>query len=225
MNNPNALNDFNTACDEFIKGKYILIDIKINTIVSNIENNDTLYNLVRKCLSNFDFSSSIDEYLIKKENGYSLCFPNENEKIIAFVYSVLKMFQNNEFEFYNFLSKFYSVEKASTPDFNNFASLIISPFKTAINSLYNIKTPNNNDQIDYFSKLMSTLPILANNIDNFKLKLNEKEEFSMLLNSLYLACEKNDKKTVYSLMIGLDYFTKYNKKARSAYLSLEECFE
>ena len=46
----------------------------------------------------------------------------------------------------------------------------------------------------------------------------------MLLNSLYLASEKNDKKLVFSLMIGLDYFTKANKRAREFYYMIEECF-
>ena len=36
---------------------------------------------------------------------------------------------------------------------------------------------------------------------------------------------KNDKKLVFSLMIGLDYFTRAHKKSRNAYLTLEECFE
>ena len=55
-------------------------------------------------------------------------------------------------------------------------------------------------------------------------KVNEKEEFTLLLNALYIASENNDKKQVFALMIGLDYFTKVNKRARNAYLSLEECF-
>ena len=58
----------------------------------------------------------------------------------------------------------------------------------------------------------------------FRLKVNEKEEFTLLLNALYIASENNDKKQVFALMIGLDYFTKVNKRARNAYLSLEECF-
>ena len=61
-------------------------------------------------------------------------------------------------------------------------------------------------------------------MDAYKLSLNEKEEFTMLLNSLYLACEKNDKNLVYSLMIGLDYFAKAHKHVKPAYFSLEECF-
>ena len=72
---------------------------------------------------------------------------------------------------------------------------------------------------------MSTIKLILKNLDLYKLNINQKEEFTMLLNSLYLASEKNDKKLVFSLMIGLDYFTKANKKSRNAYLSLEECFE
>ena len=61
-------------------------------------------------------------------------------------------------------------------------------------------------------------------MENLKLGLNEKEEYKLLLNSLYVASDKNDKNLVYSLMIGIDYFTKHNKKVRKTYLALEECF-
>ena len=72
---------------------------------------------------------------------------------------------------------------------------------------------------------MTTIKLIVKNLDSYKLNMNQKEEFTMMLNSLYLASEKNDKKLVFSLMIGLDYFTKCNKKSRHAYLMLEECFE
>ena len=62
------------------------------------------------------------------------------------------------------------------------------------------------------------------NINGYKLKMNEKDEFTMLLNSLYIAAEKNDKKLVYSLMVAIDYFSRYNRKTRSAYFMLQECF-
>ena len=72
---------------------------------------------------------------------------------------------------------------------------------------------------------MTTIKLILKNIDSCKLNMNQKEEFTMLLNSLHMASEKNDKKLVFSLMIGIDYFSKSNKKARNAYYMLEECFE
>lgn len=229
MSNIQELANFNNACDEFIRGKYILVDIKINSILNIIDEEEKLSNIVKDSLVNFDFAEGITEYLIEVKDGYRLALPKEKEKIVAFVYSLLSHFKNNEIDFYSFLSKFYNKEdEVNNADFNDFASLIMSPFKNAMNSLYSsrhVLVDTGEYQDNYYNKLKVTIKLIADNIDMYKLKLNEKEEFSMLLNSLYLASEKNDKKMVFSLMIGLDYFTKCNKKARQAYLSLEECFE
>ncbi|MFQ6752579.1 MAG: hypothetical protein ACLRFL_03345 [Clostridia bacterium] len=220
---------FNNACDEFIAGKYILVDIKIGSILNIINNDEKLKSIISDSLSNYDFNTKLKEFIVDTDNGYRLSMPANDDEIIAFVYCLLTNFKKNDIDFYQFLSKFYNKEdEINNKDFNNFASMIITPFKNAINSLYSRRHVliNSDDyQDNYYNKIKTTIHLIVDNIDNFKLKLNEKEEFSMLLNSLYLASEKNDKKLVFSLMIGLDYFTKCNKKARNAYLSLEECFE
>lgn len=220
---------FNNACDEFIAGKYILVDIKIGSILNIINNDEKLKSIISDSLSNYDFNTKLKEFIVDTDNGYRLSMPANDDEIIAFVYCLLTNFKKNDIDFYQFLSKFYNKEdEINNKDFNNFASMIITPFKNAINSLYSRRHVliNSDDyQDNYYNKIKTTIHLIVDNIDNFKLKLNEKEEFSILLNSLYLASEKNDKKLVFSLMIGLDYFTKCNKKARNAYLSLEECFE
>ena len=127
---------------------------------------------------------------------------------------------------YDFLQKFYSIDN-STNNFTNFANEIIQPFKEAVNSLYSkrhILVDSDDYQSNIYNKIKTTIGLIIKNLDNYKLDLNSKEEFKLLLNSLFLASEKNDKKLVYSLMIGIDYFTKAHKKSRVAYLSLEECF-
>ena len=137
-------------------------------------------------------------------------------------------FTSGSLKFYNFLTQFYGEETANEKAFNEFAKTVIIPFKNAINTIYSkrhILVETNDYQNNIYNKIMSTIKLIVKNLDAYKLNMNQKEEFTMLLNSLYLASEKNDKKLVYSLMIGLDYFTKSNKKSRVAYLSLEECFE
>ena len=52
----------------------------------------------------------------------------------------------------------------------------------------------------------------------------EKEELELLLNAMIEASAKNDKKLVYTLMVGLEYFVKANKRARQIYLQLKDCF-
>ena len=137
-------------------------------------------------------------------------------------------FKSGSLDFYQFLTQFYGAENANGKEFSEFAKSVIIPFKNAINSIYSkrhVLVETNDYQNNIYNKIMSTIKLIMKNLDAYKLNMNQKEEFTMLLNSLYLASEKNDKKLVFSLMIGLDYFTKCNKKSRVAYLSLEECFE
>lgn len=230
MNNQSIheLIPFNTACDEFILGKYILADIKIASILKIIADDEKLKNIISSCIDDYDFNAAFS--LASKENnkGFILTLPTNEKEIIAFVYNLLYRFDNKVYDFYDFIARYYKIEgEHNGKEFYNFANAIIIPFKNAINDIYSkrhVIVDTDDYQTNYYNKIKTCVRMIMKNIDNYKLKMNEKEEFTMLLNSLFIASEKNDKKLVYSLMIGLDYFTKVNKKSRSAYLSLEECF-
>ncbi len=221
------LKSFNTACDEFVSGKYILADMKIASILKLIADDEKLTNIINSCMLDYDFQVELRKLAVVGENSSTLSLPLDDEKdIIAFVYNLLYKFKSNEFDLNKFLTQFYGEENSK--QYSEFARNIIIPFKNAINSIYSkrhILIETDDYQNNIYNKIMATIKLIIKNVDAYKLNMNQKEEFTMLLNSLYLASEKNDKKLVYSLMIGLDYFTKSNKKSRVAYLSLEECFE
>lgn len=223
MNIIQDLQPFNSACEEFIAGKYLLADIKISSILTILDNNDKLKNLVNNCIQNFNFNAEYSKFL-EVNNIY---FLKTEAEIVAFVYSLLYQFKTAKLDFYKFLSQIYGLED-NNKTFSSFTNEIFIPFKNAINNVYSkyhIFTDTDEYQNNVYNKLMSTTKLILNNLDVYKLNMNQKEEFTMLLHSLFIASEKNDKKLVYSLMIGLDYFSKSNKKSRNAYLSLEECFE
>ncbi len=219
---------FNTACDEFILGKYILADIKIASILHIISEDEKIKNIVSSCIDDYDFNTAFSQASRENEKGFTLTIPTEEKEVIAFVYNLLYRFDNKIYDFYDFLARYFKNEgEPNGKEFYNFANAIIIPFKQAINDIYSkrhIIVDTDDYQTNYYNKIKNCIRVIMKNIDNYKLKLNEKEEFTMLLNSLFIASEKNDKKLVYSLMIALDYFSKVNKKSRSAYLSLEECF-
>lgn len=226
MNTVQELIPFNKACEEFVSGKYILADIKISSILKIVEADAKIRDIISSCCENFNFQNSFNKAIISEEDNIIFNIPNHEKEIVAFVYNLLSAFKNNTINFYDFLNKFYPGENSNS-DFLSFSNSIITPFKNAINTIYSkrhILVETNDYQNDIYNKIKTTIKLILTNSDNYKLKMNEKEEFTLLLNSLYFASEKNDKKLVYSLMIGLDYFSKCNKKTRSAYLSLEECF-
>lgn len=228
MSNIQELKPFNKACEEFILGKYILVDMKISSILKLIAEDEKLTNIVNSCLQDYDFSSNFKKCIVLNGESFSLVMPINEKEIIAFVYSLLYKFQSGNIDFYEFLTRYFNTDGDNNKEFAEFAKTVIAPFNNAINSMYSkrhIIVETSDYQNNYYNKIMSTIKLILKNLDLYKLNMNQKEEFTMLLNSLYLASEKNDKKLVFSLMIGLDYFTKSNKKSRNAYLSLEECFE
>ena len=230
MNNQvvHDLINFNTACDDFVNGKYILADVKISSLLNIIAEDNKLRNIVASTLENYDFKEKLINATKSEGNGYILILPTDEKEIIAFVYSLFYRFNNKSIDFYDFISQYYkSDDENPGKEFYNFANAIITPFKNAINSIYSkrhVIVEADDYQKNYYNKLITTVKLIVKNIDNYKLKMNEKEEFTMLLNSLYLASQKNDKKLVFSLMVALDYFSRCNKKTRNAYLMLEECF-
>ena len=228
MSNTLDLNKFNIICDELIAGKYILVDIKISSLINAINEDEKIKSIVASCLSNYDFSSNFNNSVTQFNNFLRLTPPTDENEIIAYVYNLIYRIKNKDISLYEFLLKYFSGEDVeSGVEFKNFCTTLIVPFKNAINNIYNkrhVIIDADDYQNNIYNKIKLTIELIYKNMDNYKLKLTEKEEFSMLLNSLYSASDQNNKKLVYSLMIGLDYFTKANKKARTAYLSLEECF-
>lgn len=218
---------FNTVCDEFIAGKFILPEVKIAAILNMIAENDKLKNIISLCINGYNFDDNLENMVVDDGKNLILNLPSEDENIIAFVYNLLYRIENKQIKFNDFVAKFFVPKTENSSCFNEFAKSCITPFKEAINTCYtnrHVRVEAPEYQNNYFNKLKTAVKLILGNIDNYKLKMSEKEEFSMLLNSLYIASERNDKKLVFSLMIGLDYFTKCFKKARVAYLTLEECF-
>lgn len=225
--NISELASFNTACDDFLAGKYILADIKISTILKTISADQKISNIVSSCLDSFEFETLFYSSIKNNDGEFFISLPNDNKQVIAFVYGLLYRLNNKTINFNDFISQYFATNENSSKEYDKFAYAIIMPFKQAINNIYSkrhVIVESDDYQNNYYNKIKIQLRLIMENINNYKLKINEKEEFTMLLNSLYIASDKNDKKLVFSLMIGLDYFTKCNKKCRVAYLSLEECF-
>ena len=214
------LKQFNLSCDDFIAGKYILANIKVKALINSIHSSEKLTDLVSSVLDGFDFNTAFKESVTSQ----GLKLPVGNQNIIAYCFNVLYNLDVGTVTFLDFLSKYFSSEKLSGgEEFKLFADTIIEPFKKAINLEY-AKTYEMTASEDYqnnlYHKLSNVAKVNLENIEEIRLKDIEKEELELLLNAMIDASDKNDKKLVYTLMVGLEYFVKYNKRARNIYLQL-----
>jgi len=217
------LTTFNNACDELISGKYILVDIKISNILNIINNDNKLKDIVQECSNSFNYINLFNESI----KGSKLELPTNENQIVCIVYNVLYQIKNKYIDLNSFLDDYFVSFDNYDEKLVAFMNILIVPFKQAVGNLFIKKhhiVDSNEYQNNCYNKIKNMIKLISNNIDNYKLDINAKEEFTMLLNSLYSASDKNDKQLVYSLMIAIDYFSKYFKKTRKAYLALEECF-
>ena len=206
------LNQFNIACEQLLGGKYILIDIKISALLKIIDENEKLKNIVSNSLNEYDFS-----FAFNNELNINILLPESDKEIVAFVYTFLYKFKNNEL----------NLGENANEVITQLITALMPKFQNAMNNLYNKnhqEIETNEFHQNIYNNIKSTISLVLENLDKYKFNTTNKEEFLMLINSLFQASDKNDKKLVYSLMIGLDYFTQANKKLRTIYLSLEECF-
>ena len=184
------LNQFNNACDEFVSGKYILIDLKISSILNLIADDEKLTNIVNSCLQEYKFSEQAKKYMSQNGETASFSLPTIDKEIVSFVYNLLYKFNAKTIDFYEFLKVYYNAENAGGKEFGEFARTIITPFKDAINSIYSkrhVLVETNDYQNNIYNKIMTTIKLIIKNVDSYKLNINQKEEFTMMLNSLYLA--------------------------------------
>lgn len=220
----NDLKQFNNACNDFLSGKYILANIKLKAILQSINENEKLTDIVSDCIDSFNFDDKFRESIISGR----IILPATDKDIIAYCFNILYNLDIGTVGLMDFINKYFTSDELSGgEEFKLFTNTIIKPFNEAINRLYT-QTYLLSDSIDYqsniYHKLMNISKVNIDNIEKFKLKEIESEELTLLLTALSDACEKSNKKLVYALMVGIEYFVKINKKAKEVYLQLKDCF-
>lgn len=219
------LKRFNEACQDFLAGKYILANLKLKALINTINGSEKLTDIVSSSLDGFDFNTSFRNSV--SQNG--LFLPEGDKNVIAYCFNIIYNLDAGTITFLDFLNKYFgATELTGGEEFKLFANTIIKPFQDAINSRYNeiyVLNESKDYQENIYHKLINVSKINIDNISNLRLKEIEQEELELLLNGLITASENCDKKLVYALMVGLEYFVKSNKKARAVYLQLKDCFE
>lgn len=128
-----------SSCNEMIDGKFILADYKIANILKNITSSKEVYNLIANQMNNFNFEREFSKAQLRgsaKPNKFKL--PDEDEKVLPFIFCILVGIKNKELDFDFFLKEYYSDENGRAEEYSNFASEIILPFRNIIAKYFEI---------------------------------------------------------------------------------------
>lgn len=218
------LKKFNEACEDFLAGKYILANLKLKTLLNVINDSDRLIGIVSNALDGFDFTEAFKNSV----TAQGLVLPDSVNDVIAYCYNIIYNLDAGNITFLDFLNKYFISETLTGgEEFRLFAQTIVKPFQESIIARYNevyIISETQDYQNNTYHKLLNVARLNIDNISGLKLKEIEQEELQLLLNGIAIASENCDKKLVYALMVGIEYFVKSNKRAKPIYLQLKDCF-
>ena len=124
------LERFVREVNNFSTSKFILYESKLSRLLSSLSSNQTVYDVIEKCLRGFDFEVEFKRSM----NAAKVSLPGKHEKLIALVYCVLVEIDGKKIDFYKFLKTYFSSTEINLC-FAKFIEEMIVPFKNAMLSI------------------------------------------------------------------------------------------
>ena len=121
------IDDFLNAVSSTLESKYIFIDRKISDILISIAKSSDVYNVIAKCMINYDFKDAWKKAV--KSNFIKL--PLKEDDRIAFIFCLLSNIDDKNLDITMVLDKYFSYDSEIKP-FELFCKNIIVEFKMLI---------------------------------------------------------------------------------------------
>ncbi len=240
------LNEFFRACDDMIKGRFILSDTKVSNILKCVVNSEHLYSLYSKCMQNFKFAQSLEIASANNaNNGGYFVMPADEKQIVAFVTCFLLEVDKKNISLQSFVTEnFYSPDGYNI-SYSNFALTVLVEYKTAVQNLLGIDEEGNVIKCDNMSEQISidetickaetdeNIKILFANLvmsinelhtavnEDFRIKYSEKEGILIVLKALNRAVQLEELLIINALLVPLESNLTRNKKLKPMYEKLK----
>jgi hypothetical protein len=126
------ISQFVASCNDMVNGKFILADIKITKILNQIAGSGELYNYIRECMIDFDFSREYHKAEVKNRiNGGVFAVPTNPNTLVALVFCLLVECDAKRIDFYTFINENFGMS-GKTEAYKNFSQKLLVPFRDAI---------------------------------------------------------------------------------------------
>lgn len=144
-----------TRLDEFSESKYIIADIKIVNLLKAVAQSETLLEIFKESLEDFDFNKAIKTYLVSDEinNGAGkFILPPNTKEILAFIFTLLIKIDNKEIILNDLLKKYF-FEATFVGSYARFLEEMVKPFRSAVIKIYeSVKAGSENPILDVSTK-------------------------------------------------------------------------
>lgn len=120
---------FIDSCDAMARSKFILVDKRIGDILKSIATTKPVYNAIAEAMINFNWSAT---WKVATNKVGDLVVPEETNKLIAFVFCLLKNIDSNKVNINDVLIKYCSNDEDRRSSYVVFCEKTIIPFKQQI---------------------------------------------------------------------------------------------
>jgi len=230
---------FVEKCEEVVNSRFIIADKKIQSLLKEVVTNKALYAVLEKCLMDFNYEKEFLKAkvpVIEGQNKFALSLPDDNEKLIAFVFCLLHEIEDKTRDFQKFLQDFYYNNGSFFEGYNEFCVKIIRPFMYTMCAMLKTSdvTLEEEAQVSKFFGTdivhidSPTLNIILESCDKMALILEKskaseiRSERIFIIESLKNAVLIRDRKIIKTAFIGLMYSLKGVKDCSKNIAKLEK---
>lgn len=212
------IDEFLTALDKLIASKYILAERKISDVLFQVAQTSHVYNLIAKCMINFDFKA---EWKVATSSHF-FKLPETDEKRVAFIFCLLSNIDDKNIDFTNLIAQYFSTENSFSA-YELFSKTVIVEFKRLIIKLLNIEeeavaegddVSNETIVVNNFvllEKLVSDLSAKIKSSEKIKHSFLAKNDLIAVLSTLLLVTEHRQTEYLYAFRVTLNSALAKNK--------------
>lgn len=212
------IDEFLVALDGLIESKYILAERKISDVLFQIARTGEVYNLIAKCMINFDFKtewkSAISSHFFK--------LPESDEERIAFIFCLLSNIDDGNIDFTNFLSEYFSAANSYSA-YELFSKTVLIEFKRLIfkclkidenssNSVIDNNILENKDNFEMLCDLIIKVVSIVKSSDKLKHSFMQKNDIIAVLSTFEIAAKNKQTEYLYAFRITLNAALSKNKQ-------------
>ena len=167
--------EFEKVLDLACKSKFIMVDKRISDILKCIASTESIYELIKKTLINFDFAKEL-KIATSIEGHFSM--PNDDVRAVALTFCILNAVDDKKLEITQLLANNFTDEDP----YAKFCDQVFLRFKTAVLSLLG------NDNIDAIVEEKKETQISDQLLDRAAFLASQMEEYVKPNAKKYLNC-------------------------------------
>lgn len=232
-NKEKSISNFIANCNEFMTGKFLFASSKLVSILEDINQSEHLLELFTQCSEGFDYSLESTKAFIKTPTKPGVFNkPEELDKFLALTFALLKDINEEKIDFNIFVSKYFGGLEELPPT-QNFARLVITPFKETVAKYFELDDsvvlrqqiePQKQEEIEekpeeeamsidltaYYDQIIAISQNLLMLVkENGRIKQNIKTDASFILGEIISACKSEDIEKAYVLIVAFKYMQKH----------------